>query len=57
MNIGLPVRDAARRRARNPYSEAQGLWIPASLPEPAIGPAFGRTRRAAPRNNEEKQSQ
>ena len=27
------------------------LWIPGSLAEPVIGPAFGRTRWLAPRND------
>jgi len=28
------------------------LWIPGSPAEPVIGPAFGRTRWPAPRNDE-----
>jgi hypothetical protein len=45
MNIHLSFRDAALRRARNPYSAAPGLWIPGSRPS------------AAPRNDGERQSQ
>src|SRR5258705_11837686 len=37
-------------RARNPYSRSW-LWIPGSLAEPVIGPAEGRTRWLAPRND------
>src|SRR5713101_6707494 len=37
-------------QARNPYSRSW-LWIPGSLAEPVIGPASGRTRWLAPRND------
>jgi hypothetical protein len=37
-------------QARNPYS-LSWLWIPGSLAEPVIGPAKGRTRWLAPRND------
>jgi hypothetical protein len=31
MFFSLSFRDDAKRRARNPYSAALGLWIPGSL--------------------------
>ena len=49
-NSVIPGRERSER-TRNPYSATPGLWIPGSRPEPAIGPAFGRTRWAAPRND------
>src|ERR1700693_5169743 len=38
-------------QARNLYSRSW-LWIPGSLAEPVIGPASGRTRWLAPRNDD-----
>ena len=40
----LSFRDAAQRRARNPYSAAPGLWIPGSRP---YRPRPGMTKREA----------
>jgi hypothetical protein len=53
ISVFTRVFDALWARARNPERQAQniGLWIPGSLAEPVIGPASGRTRRLAPRND------